>query len=82
MKEKIVLNLDSYNLEDAKKIIFDRLLKDKGHSTVETLAKELGINQRTIFRMFKKYKIDRTKTDEKKAIRLLEKRGYKVLIKI
>jgi Mn-dependent DtxR family transcriptional regulator len=78
MKEKIVLNLDSYNLEDAHKVIFDRLLKDKGHSTVETLAKELGINQRTVFRMFKKYKIDRTRTDEMKAIRLLEKRGFKV----
>lgn len=74
--EPIVLN--SYNLADAEANVIRRCFEDHPNATNGMRAIMLGVSERTLYRIAKKYGYDRNYTGILKAKDLLENNGYTV----
>lgn len=76
--EPIVLT--NYNLDEAEKVVITSCLKNVKNKTLKEHAEILHINERTLYRKIKKYKIKHEKTPHyiEKAINMLKKKGYNI----
>lgn len=75
---KIILELDSYNLEDAIIAIVARVVDENKVATEQEIADILGISSRTLARYRKKYEIVKLRPKTISAIRHLVSLGYNV----
>lgn len=80
----VIIELDSYNFEEAKVKLCQHLIDSKGNISNASIAKELGLNERTIYRMIADGRLvvpargGKRVFDEVGAIQKLKDRGYKI----
>ena len=76
--EKITLELNSYNLDDAIGEIVARVMDENKYATDQEIADILGISTRSLIRYRKKYNIEKMNAQTIRAMRLLENMGYTI----
>lgn len=81
MKRVVLLQLEGYNLDKAKRAVAEKFVADNPTATITKAAKALGISYYGARSLFNKFGVSLERPLTKKeaaAIALLEKRGHRV----